>query len=625
MKRLKQKLISSYGLLIALILAVSVWGIYHLVSLGRAIDVILVNNYKSIIAAERMKDALERLDSSALFAISGQTAKAQNQFAENVSKFADELRVAASNITEKDEDKIIADIERQFSSYRQTIETFIGSEVAEAKNDQTSSTKSGKYFAQLEPDFVALRNRLDDLLKLNQQAMLAANERAISRSWEAEVSMAMLALVALIAALAFAWRFTNYVVEPINVLTAKAKLIGEGDFEQHISITSKDEIGELATEFNRMAVRLRDLRQSEQWQLLLEKKKSDAVLDSIYEPVIVTDAQGHVTQINKSARDFFLRAQDNEAGDIDYSLSRFSAGELILKAVRDAMSLQKPVAQEGDAAIVPVKIGAHERSYRLRTTPVRDGDGRLIGAVTLLEDITEMREVDRLKTDFIAIASNKLRDPLRALQLALHAVIQGYTGELNAQQAAMLTDARDQSERLREIIDDLLELSKIESGTRKLSMERLRPIDITRPVIEHFQSAADAKRIKLIADVAPDLAWVVADGEALRRIFDNLLSNAIRHTPMGGEIKIEAKERVDRVMFAISDTGEGIPEDELPTLFNRFAQVKKTTSGGTGLGLALTKQLVEAQSGQIAVSSRVGEGTTFTFTLPIGGYSSARN
>jgi signal transduction histidine kinase len=565
-----------------------------------------------------MKDALERLDSSALFFIAGQQDKARAQYLENADRFAEEFETAAGNITEPDEDSIVTDIGKNFSLYKRSIQNFISTD------DGGTATKTAVYFSQLEPDFASLKNRLEDLLKVNQQAMLAANERAISRSWEAEVSMAMLALLALIVAWVFAWRFTNYVVEPITTLTEKAKLIGEGDFEQHIRINSKDEIGELAAEFNRMLVRLRDLRQSEQWQLLLEKKKSDAVIDSIYEPVIVTDAQGHVIKINNSARDFFLHAQDNEAGDIDYSLSGFSAGEPILKAVRDTVAMQKPVAQKGDAAIVPIKLGETERSYRLRTTPVRDSDGRLIGAVTLLEDLTEIREVDKLKSDFITLASGKLRAPLRALQLALHAVIEGYTGDLNEQQKDMLTDARQQSERLKEIIDDLLELSEIESGTRRLSIERLRPVELARSAIERFQAAADARRVKLINQVATDLAWILADREALRRIFDNLLSNAIRHSGHGGEVKLDAKEVVDRVMFSVCDSGEGIAETQLPILFNRFVQIKKETCGGTGLGLALVKRLVEAQGGQVAVSSRLGEGTTFTFTLPIGGYSSAR-
>lgn len=618
MNSLRKKLIASYGILIAIIFAVSAWSIYHLVNLGRAIDVILVHNYKSILAAENMKEALERQDSSAQFFLSGYTDKARQQFTANAAKFDEQYQLAASNITEKGEDKIVADISAMYTSYRRELETFLASPNAR------QSSEVDTYFQHLEPDFLALKNRLDDLLHLNQQAMLDANDRALSQSWQAEVSMAMLALFALIVALIFAWRFTDSIVRPITIVSDKAKLIGEGDFTQHINIQSNDEIGALAAEFNRMAVRLRDLHQSEQWQILLERKKSDAVIDSLYEPVIVTDAQGQVTKINKSAGNLFRASFSNSAGDMNYSLSGFSAGERILRAVRDAVTMQKAIAAEGEAALVPMKIGETERSYQMRTTPVRDADGRLLGAVTLLEDITALREVDRLKTEFIEIASNKLRDPLRSLQLALYAVIEKYTGELTDEQSEMLLEARRNAEQLDEIMNDLLELSEIESGTRKLFTERLRPAEIVRAAVERFQSAADARHIRLINKVSTDVAWVVADRQAMRRIFDHLLTNAIRHTGRDGEVKIEAEDRADRVVFRVSDTGEGIPEEQLTNLFNRFVQMNSQTSGGTGMGLAIVKRLIEAQGGQISVESRVGEGTIFLFTLPIGGYSSAR-
>ncbi len=616
MSSLRKKLIASYGILIAMLLAVSVWSIYHLVNLGRAIDVILVDNYKSIVAAENMKEALERQDSAAFFFISGYTDKARQQFTANAETFTSEYQIAAANITEKGEDKIIADINEQYTVYRRELETFFAA-VQPKANAET-------YFQRLQPAFVALKNRLDDLLYLNQQAMLRANERAISQAWQAEISMAMLALFALVVALVFAWRFSDSIVKPLATLSDKARLIGEGDFRQHIAITSNDEIGVLAAEFNRMAVRLRDLHQSEQWQILLERKKSDAVIDSLYEPVIVTDAQGHITKVNKSARELFRNSLNDESGDLDISLSGLSAGESILRAVRDVVTMQKAVAAEGDAALVPIKLGDTERSYRLRATPVRDADGRMLGAVTLLEDITALREVDRLKTEFISIASNKLRDPLRSLELALHAVIEKYTGELSEAQMEMLSEARRNAEQLNEIISDLLELAEIESGTRQMATERLRPADIARAAVERFQPLADAKHIKLINNVWADVAWVIADRQAMRRIFDNLLSNAVRHTGRDGEVRIEAEERVDRVVFRVSDTGEGVAAEQLPNLFNRFVQVSGQTSGGTGMGLAIVKRLVEGQGGQISVESRLGEGTTFLFTLPIGGYSSAR-
>jgi NtrC-family two-component system sensor histidine kinase KinB len=610
MTSLRRKLAFSYGLLIVIILAVSLWGIYHIISLGRAVDVILVNNYKSIRAAEEMKEALQRQDFSALFFIVGYKDKARAQLAENSERFSQELHVAASNITETGEGEIIADIESRYSNYKQEIEHFLGSA-------PTASESSRIYFERLEPRFLALKGRLDDLLNLNQQAMLAANERAIAESWRAEVSVAGMAAVALIVALLLAWRFTGYVVDPITALTETAKRISEGDFEQHLDISTRDEIGLLAAEFNRMATRLRDIRKSDHWRLLIEQKKSNAVIDSIYEPVIVTDARGRVTKINQAARQLFGPSIGSPEDEV--SLSGFTAGERILRAVQDAVAMQRPVAAEGEGALVPVKTGGAERSFRLRTTPMRDSDGRMVGAVTVLEDITAITEVDRLKTQFISVASEKLREPLHSLRLAIHALMEKHAGAFDEQQMDLLLAARQNAERLDEIMNDLLELTDIESGARKLSVERLRPAELAHAAVERFQSYAESRHVKLATNVWTGLPWVLADRQAMKTIFDNLLSNAIRHTARDGQVTIEATERADRVFFSVKDTGEGIPEEYLPNIFSRFSQVEGNLGGGTGLGLALAKRLVEAQGGQISVESRLGEGTTFTFALLPGG------
>jgi signal transduction histidine kinase len=187
----------------------------------------------------------------------------------------------------------------------------------------------------------------------------------------------------------------------------------------------------------------------------------------------------------------------------------------------------------------------------------------------------------------------------------------------------MLTSAREDADKLDELISDLLELAEIESGTRRLSIERIRPIEPARAAIERFRPMADNKEITLENDVWPDLPWVLGDRQAISRVLDNLLSNAIRHTGRDGRIVIEAREHSSRVHFSVRDTGEGIPEQQLGAVFSRFAHVNDKP-GRTGLGLALVKRLVEAQGGQVSVESRPGAGATFTFTLPIGGPASVR-
>ncbi len=617
MSHLRRKLAFSYGLMIIIIFAVSAWSILNVVHLGRAIDVILVNNYKSILAAENMKDALEREDSSAMFFIASHGDKAREQFDASSKRFLQEFEIAATNITEPGEQEVITDINSKYQAYKSGLDAFLSGSPA-----RTSAEQSRVYFESLEPEFTALKNRVDDLLHLNQQAMVSANDRAVSVSRRAEISTAITAVLAIAMALVFAWRFTAYVVDPISLLAEKAKRIGEGDFDQHISVSSKDEIGALATEFNRMLVRLRDLRKSDYGRLLIEQKKSDAVIDSICEPVIVTNSSDRVIKINRAARQLFGSSLNNDAGGAN--LEGLEGGERILRAVHDAVSMQRPVAAEGEAATVPIKLDGAERDFRLRATPMRDGEGRLLGAVTLLEDITAITEVDKLKTEFISVASSKLREPLHSLRLALHAVIGGSVGELNDKQREMLDSAHENAGKLDDLIAELLELAEIDSGKRRLSLERLRPVDLTRDAIERFRAAAESKQIKLENKVWPDLSWVVGDRRAIISILDNLISNAIRHTDRGGQVTIEAGEHVGRVLFSVKDTGDGIPEEYLPTIFSRFNRVGDKP-GGTGLGLALVKRLVEAQGGQVSVESRVGEGSTFSFALVTGGPASIRH
>jgi signal transduction histidine kinase len=614
---LRRKLAFSYSLLIVIILAVSGWAIYHLVYLGRSVDVILENNYKSILAAENMKEALERIDSSAMFFVASHTEKARRQSAENTRNFEAQFKVAADNITEAGEDQIVTEIDSRYAAYKKQIEEFLNNPHAVSAGEQ-----SGIYFERLEPAFLGLKSRLDDLLRLNQQAMVSASERAQAQSLRAQISTAVVAALGLVLALGFAWKFTAYVVDPISLLAEKAKRVGEGDFDQHISISSRDEIGVLATEFNRMLVRLRDLRKSDYGRLLIEQKKSDAVIDSICEPVIVTNSNNRVIKINRAAGQLFGGSLNGNGDGAD--LEGFEGGERILRAVRDAVSMQRPVAGDGEAAIVPIKVGGAERDFRLRATPMRDAEGRLLGAVTLLEDITAITEVDKLKTAFISVASSKLREPLHSLRLALHAVIEGYVGEATEQQNEMLRSARENADKLDELISDLLELAEIDSGARRLSMERLRPIDVAREAVERFRAAAESKQIKLENRIWPDLSWVVGDRRAVASILDNLVSNALRHTDRGGSIALEANEHVGRIYFSVRDTGEGIPEQYLPTIFSRFNRVGDRAEG-TGLGLALVKRLVEAQGGQVSVESRPGEGATFTFALTTGGPASIRH
>jgi signal transduction histidine kinase len=407
-----------------------------------------------------------------------------------------------------------------------------------------------------------------------------------------------------------------FVITPIRQTARVARRIGQNDLQQRVEWRHKDDLGAIAKELNRLLLKLRELSDSEAGRLQMEHHLSDAVVQSMFEPVIVTDAKGGVLKLNQAAM-----ALLGEGSSDRMVLANTPGGEKILNAVRMAVSLQRVTTGEGEAALLPIQIGQDKRTYRVRTTPMRDSDNKLLGAVTVLEDVTELQEVDRFKTRFLSVASQKLRDPLTHLRTALYALSRGHAGELRPLQMDLVTGAEQEVDQMTDLMADLIEVGELETGHREMKMERIRPIEVLRQAVARHRDAAYKKRIDLNIRAFEDLPAVEADRRAVRSILDNLLTNALHFTLSGGSVVMEATEIKDAIQFFVRDTGRGIEPERLPGIFGRFTGVtgEGDAAGsilGTGLGLALVRRLTESLGGQVSVESRMGQGSTFSFTLP---------
>ena len=483
-----------------------------------------------------------------------------------------------------------------------------------ARLAQSPPSDPGALARSLESLHIELRGDLDQLstLRYTSVTALRGEQSALRARLIAACGFSIVTAV-LISAITII-----LVVRPLRRTARVARRIGQGDLHQRVEWRAKDDLGAIATELNRLAIRLRDLRETESGRRQMEFQLADAVVRSIFEPVIVTDSKGQVLKLNQAAVEILgLPGTAGEGPELDRNLlTSAPGGERILNAIRAAVSMQRATsAAEGEAALLPMSIGKAERSYRLRTTPMRDSEGRLLGAVTLLEDVTEIAEVDRFKSRFLSVASQKLREPLRRLRLSLYSLTQGHAGELSPLQMELAESAAHEADHLDDLMLDLIEVAELETGRRQLRIEKIRPVDVLRDAVVRCRDLAHEKNIDVEMLAFEDVAFVQADRRALRTILDNLLSNALRYTPEGGHISVGAAEQQDRVQFFVHDTGRGIEAERLPTIFGRFTG--DPASGGTGLGLALVRRLVESQSGQVSVESRLGAGTTFRFTLPI--------
>jgi PAS domain S-box-containing protein len=601
---LRNKLLLSFLIFIAALVALGLWSALSLRELGGVSQRIISYNYDSVVAAQDMKESLERMDSAALFLLLGNRDRAMAQFNQHRASFDAAFSKAAGNITEPGESEIIESIRRDRDEYYRRFEAFI---------TEGEKRRSEDYFERLEPIFNKTRAECDQLLQLNQQAMVAKSEHAAGVARREFLFTMALAGALIVAGLALAFLLANGIMRPVRELTATAAKIAGGDLTAKARITSRDEIGILAAEFNRMAERIQQLRRSDLGRLIAAQQTTEAAIDSLFEPVLVTDGEGRITRLNRAAETLF----GERTKVIGRPIAEVTHDQRIAMAVSESLRSKRSVAAESVAAAIPISIDGTEQSFRLRTTPMRDADGRLLGAVALLEDITRLREIDRLKSEFVNTAAHYLQTPLLNLQTGLHCLITDAAGEMTDKQKDILYACREDGERLERLMRDLTDLSRIESGEATPRLAPVRIEDVIQRAVESFRLDAEAKDQSLKTDIAPELPLLNVDAEQIERVLDNLLSNAIRNTPRGGEIEIKASRREDYVSVSVADTGRGIPPEYLPRLFNRFLSVPGAQSGGTGLGLAISKRLIEAHGGQISAHSQLGLGATITFTLPV--------
>jgi two-component system, NtrC family, sensor histidine kinase KinB len=605
---LRTKLLLGYLVFVAALVVLGAWSAWRLREMGGVSRRIIANNYDSVGAAQEMKESLERQDSAALFALLGATEKARAQLTEHRARFDANFQKAANNITEVGEPEAIENIRHDRDLYYQMSDQFFAQ--ATAKNG-VNLTERDEYFTRLEPQFNKLRADCEHLLQLNQRAMLAKSEAAagVAQLWFYRTLLIAGSLVTAGVILAFV--LSNRIIEPLRQLKTTTTRIAAGDLEAKVTIVSHDEVGALASEFNRMAERIRELRNSDLGKLIVAQQTTEAAIDSLYDPVIVTDGDGRVTKLNPAAEEIFGAEQQNSGKHV----GEVARDGRIAGAVAEALESQRPVAGEGMSQVLPLAVDGSERAFRLRTTPMRDTAKHLLGAVTLLEDITHLREIDRLKSDFIATASHELRTPLTSVQMGVHLLLEGVAGELNNKQTEVLSACREDCERLDKLMRDLLDLSRIEAGDSRPHLEPINLRELIAKEAEELRPQVETKGLAFQVDAPTDLPAVIADAPQIARVIANLVLNAIRYTKQG-QINVSAVRRGRYVMVSISDTGTGIPAEYLPHIFDKFVQVPGAPTGGAGLGLAISRLIVEAHGGQISAQSELGQGSSFSFTLP---------
>jgi signal transduction histidine kinase len=285
---------------------------------------------------------------------------------------------------------------------------------------------------------------------------------------------------------------------------------------------------------------------------------------------------------------------------------------------REALQSQRPYLPEGFDHAILLHADGKDHSFLPHILPIRDPYGVTLGAAVLLQDVTRFRLLDQIKSDLVATASHELKTPLTSIRLAHHLLLEEAVGPLTPKQTELLVDARDNAERLLAVVNDLLDLTRLERGREYLDMKPTTPVDVLRPAAEAIRPRAEDKGISVIIVTPDDLPVVAVDGQRFGHALGNLLDNALTYTERGGQITLSAAQVGDQMEFSVADTGIGIPPEHLPHIFDRFSRIPHQSRGaGTGLGLAIVREIVTAHGGSVTCESQPGQGTTFRIRLPI--------
>ncbi|MFH1135356.1 MAG: ATP-binding protein [Pseudomonadota bacterium] len=606
---LKKKILTGYGVSFVLMGLVVAWAITNLVSLGQATDAILSENYRSILAAENMVDALERQDSGTLLLFLGDAEGGIAQFRENEAVFLEWLARAKFNITIHGEADLVQAMETGYAAYRKQF-----SQLTDLRETAGATLKPDYYQKTIYPLFVQVREACIGLRKLNEETMYAASVRAGLVAKRAIWSTAIVAASALMAALIFSLFLAERIVRPIRFFMEASRKISSGDYAVMAPVETGDELGLLAREFNQMARQLGRYHEMNIEQIISEKNKGEAILFSIEDGLVVFDTELKATGINPAARRLLdLNFTESSAPLCLDILPDPRVCDLIRKTVETGT---QPVIPD-EQRIIVLPEGEGSRHYLFSVTAIRGRDRRLTGIVLLLKDVTRLKEVERLKSEFVMAASHELRTPLTSLGMSVDLLLEHAAPGLAEKDRELLQAAHEEVHRMKALVNDLLDLSKIEAGRIVLEFESVPVQTLFEHVEAIFKSQMDIKEVALTSGLVGEALKVRADANKITWVLSNLISNALRYVNKGGRIDLTAQRIGPRVHLCVRDDGPGIPPEYQFKIFQKFVQVKGQEAGGTGLGLAICKEIVRAHGGAIWVESAGGGGSAFTFTLPV--------
>ncbi|HVM49786.1 MAG TPA: ATP-binding protein [Candidatus Acidoferrum sp.] len=580
----------------AILLATGTYAIVLFSRLAHTFDTVVAEQYRSLVEVQQMNLALAGLDREAWAAVRTGTSHTPTS-AECRKRFEATLSLLLTNAASPPERALNRALEAKYASFRK--------EADELASIPQPEQRQLAYEKEITPDLLQIRALLDRILEANQKAILATSGSVRQITRDVTNLMIIGMAVALILTATATYQLGHWVMQPIQQLTRATRELAEGNLSRPMPLDFQDELGELALTFNKMAARLQAYRESTTEEIMRLHRTMETTLASFPDPIFVLNKDGAIELRNPAASE--LMAGLGLAGSLPPQLQG---------RAQQALAQGESFLPHSFSEVISCRVKGAELFFLPRILTMRAKDNALFGVAVVLYDVTRFRLLDAAKTHLVGTVSHELKTPLTSVRMVLHILLEKTVGALSPKQQDLLEAARSDTERLLRILNDLLDLARLEEGSAELHRENAAPAELLNTAVRETAEEAAAKHLKVVTAVEPGLPDVFVDRQRIGYAFTNILNNAIKHSPPGAEIRLRAAPGDDHnVVFTVADNGPGVPSNYHSRIFDRFFRVPGQAKSGAGLGLSFAREITLAHGGRIGVKSAPGQGATFYLVL----------
>ncbi|RAJ26008.1 HAMP domain-containing sensor histidine kinase [Pedobacter cryoconitis] len=576
--KIKTKLRLGFGFLFVVVLLFGSISLYYMNQISVSAKVILKDNYETLSYTREMRSILDQNDLPLTLELQ--------------KKFTKQLSLESKNVTEKGEGEAVRTLTKSFIEL----------------NNPT----------QQKPALAKIRSQLMIIDKLNMDGIVRKNEVAQKSVEKASLYLITAASFCFLVLFSFIVNFPGFVANPLREFSEAIQEIGRKNYKQRLEFDGTDEFAELARSFNQMVEQLNKWENSNLAKIQSEKLRIEAIIEQMQDAIIGLNEKQEILFMNKVAAQI-LNLDENKVNGSNVK-DLMKKNDLLARIMNNEKNDQ------------PIKIYADQKeSYfqlqkREIIVPIFEDQelpvlqtGKTAGTVYILNNITQFKELDEAKTNFIATVSHELKTPISSIKMSLKLMDDERIGLMNTEQKQLVEHIKDDCSRLLKITSELLDLAQVETGNLQLNFVKAAPLEIVNYALNAVRFQAEQKNIQLELISKENLPLVNADVEKTAWVLINFLSNALRYSSEKSKVQIEIQEKKQGIEFSVRDFGKGIDEQYQKRLFDRYFQVPTdgNNKSGSGLGLAISKDFIEAENGKIWVESEIGEGSRFCFFLPV--------